>query len=278
MKVCETGRDMASACQGAARPLGLAPTMGALHEGHLALVQRARAENETLAVSIFVNPTQFGQGEDLSQYPRDLDRDLELLESEGANLVFVPPVEEIYPPGFDTWVTVEGLSDKLEGGHRPGHFRGVATVVTKLLNLTRPDRAYFGQKDGQQTAVVRRLLRDLNMGAELVVVPTVREEDGLACSSRNAYLDPQQRRAAPVIFRALTCAETLWKAGERDGERLRCKARQELEREPLVTGIDYVSAADPDSLEELDTITGRAMVSTAVRMGKVRLIDNIILD
>ena len=151
-------------------------------------------------------------------------------------------------------------------------------MVTKLLNLTRPDRAYFGQKDGQQTAVVRRLLRDLNMGAELVVVPTVREEDGLACSSRNAYLDPQQRRAAPVIFRALTCAETLWKAGERDGERLRCKARQELEREPLVTGIDYVSAADPDSLEELDTITGRAMVSTAVRMGKVRLIDNIILD
>ena len=278
MKVLELGRDLSQACREAARPLGLVPTMGALHQGHLALVRWARGENETLAVTIFVNPTQFGEGEDLSQYPRNLDRDLGLLESEGADLVFVPSVEEVYQAEFATWVTVEGLSDKLEGGHRPGHFRGVATVVTKLLNLTRPDRAYFGQKDGQQTAVVRQLLRDLDMGVELVVVPTVREEDGLACSSRNAYLDPQQRRAAPVIFRALACAETLWRCGERGGDRLRCKVRQELEREPLVTGIDYVSVADPESLEELDQITGRAMVSTAVRLGHVRLIDNVILD
>ena len=278
MKVLEVGRDLARACREAAQPMGLVPTMGALHRGHLALVRQAREENETLAVSIFVNPTQFGQGEDLSRYPRNLARDLELLQGEGADLVFTPAVEEVYPPGFDTWVTVEGLSDKLEGAHRPGHFRGVATVVTKLLNLTRPDRAYFGQKDGQQTAVVRRLLQDLDMGVELVVVPTVREDDGLACSSRNAYLDPQQRRAAPVVFRALTCAETLWKAGERDGEKLRCKARQELEREPLVTGIEYVSVADADSLEELDQVTDRVMVSTAVRLGQVRLIDNIILE
>lgn len=278
MNVLETGRDMARACREAERPLGLVPTMGALHQGHLALVRRAREENETLAVSIFVNPTQFGEGEDLAQYPRDLDRDLALLRHEGADLVFVPPVQEVYPPGFDTWVSVEGLSGKLEGAQRPGHFRGVATVVAKLLNVTRPDRAYLGQKDGQQTAVIRQLLRDLDMGVELVVVPTVREDDGLACSSRNAYLDPQQRQAAPVVFRALTCADTLWRCGETGGDRLRSKVRQELEREPLVTGIDYVSIADPDSLEELGTVTGRAMVSTAVRMGKVRLIDNIILE
>ncbi len=252
--------------------------MGALHEGHLALVGRAREENETLAVSIFVNPTQFGEGEDLEQYPRDLDRDLALLSEEGADLVFVPPVQEVYPQGFSTWVSVDGLSEKLEGAHRPGHFRGVATVVTKLFNVTRPDRAYLGQKDGQQSAVIRRLVRDLDLGVDMVVVPTVREEDGLACSSRNAYLDQQQRRAAPVVFRALTRAETLWRCGETDGDRLRSKVRQELEREPSVTGIDYVSIANPDSLEELGTVTGRAMVSTAVRMGKVRLIDNVILE
>ena len=278
MKVLETGRDMALACREAVRPMGLVPTMGALHQGHLALVRRAREENETLAVSIFVNPTQFSAGEDLQQYPRDLNRDLELLRGEGADLVFVPAVEEVYPSGFDTWVSVGGLSEKLEGAHRPGHFRGVATVVTKLLNVTLPNRAYLGQKDGQQNAVIRQLLRDLDMGVELVVVPTVREDDGLAYSSRNAYLDQQQRRAAPVVYRALTCAERLWRVGETDGDRLRSKVRQELEREPLVTGIDYVSIADPDSLEELGTVTGRVLVSTAVRMGKVRLIDNIILE
>ena len=278
MKVLETGRDMALACRVAVRPMGLVPTMGALHQGHLALVRRAREENETLAVSIFVNPTQFGEGEDLERYPRDLDRDLALLRREGADLVFVPPVQEVYPQGFDTWVSVGGLSEKLEGAHRPGHFRGVATVVTKLLNVTRPDRVYLGKKDGQQNAVIRRLVRDLDLGVELVVVPTVREEDGLACSSRNTYLDRQQRQAAPVVFRALSCSETLWRCGETDGDRLRSKVRQELEREPLVTGIDYVSIADPDSLEELGTVTGRVLVSTAVRMGKVRLIDNIILE
>ena len=269
---------MVQTCRDASSPLGLVPTMGALHQGHLALVKRARQENETLAVSIFVNPTQFGAGEDLAQYPRDLARDLDLLRCEGADLVFVPPAEEIYPPGFDTWVSVDGLSDKLEGLHRPGHFRGVATVVTKLFNLLRPDRAYFGQKDGQQVAVMRRLVRDLNLDLEMVVVPTVREADGLAYSSRNEYLSPEQRRAAPVIFSALCRAEVLWHAGERDADKLRHQVRQALEKEPLVDSIDYVSVADPESMEELEQVSSKAMVSAALHLGKVRLIDNIILE
>ena len=252
--------------------------MGALHQGHLALVRRARQENETLAVSIFVNPAQFGAAEDLAQYPRHLKRDLDLLRKEGADLVFVPPVEAIYPPGFDTWVSVEGISDKLEGAHRPGHFRGVATVVTKLFNLVRPDRAYFGQKDGQQVAVIRRLVRDLDLGLELVVVPTVREADGLAYSSRNKHLSPQQRRSAPVMYEALCRAEALWRAGERDAEKLRHQVRQVLEKEPLVDSIDYVSVADPESMEELEQVSTGAMVSAALHMGKVRLIDNLILE
>jgi pantoate--beta-alanine ligase len=278
MRVIENNRDLAKTCREASSPLGLVPTMGALHQGHLALVKRARQENETLAVSIFVNPTQFGAGEDLVQYPRDLAQDLDLLRGERADLVFAPPVEEMYPPGFDTWVNVDGLSDKLEGAHRPGHFRGVATVVTKLFNLLRPDRAYFGQKDGQQVAVIRRLLRDLHLDLEMVVVPTVREADGLAHSTRNRYLSPEQRRAAPVIFSALCRAEVLWRAGERDADKLRHQVRQVLEKEPLVAGIDYVSVADPESMEELEEISSRAMVSTALHLGKVRLIDNIILE
>ena len=194
----------------ASRPLGLVPTMGALHEGHLALVKRARQENETLAVTIFVNPAQFGDGEDLDSYPRDLDRDLDLLRQEGADLVFAPRSQDVYPPGFDTWVEPGHLGDKLEGLHRPGHFRGVATVVAKLFNLVRPDRAYFGQKDGQQTLVIKQLVRDLDLGLEVVVVPTVRHEDGLACSSRNVYLTPEQRKAAPAVYRALCHAKELW--------------------------------------------------------------------
>lgn len=278
MQVIENSRDLAQTCREASSPLGLVPTMGALHQGHLDLVKRARQENETLAVSIFVNPTQFGAGEDLAQYPRDIARDLDLLRDEGTDLVFVPTAEEIYPPGFDTWVSVDGLSDKLEGLHRPGHFRGVATVVTKLFNLLRPDRAYFGQKDGQQVAVIRRLVRDLNLNLEMVVVPTVREADGLAYSSRNEYLSPEQRRAAPVIFSALCRAEVLWHAGERDADKLRHQVRQALEKEPLVDGIDYVSVADPESMEELEQVSSKAMVSAALHLGKVRLIDNIILE
>ena len=278
MQVIQNSRDLAQACREASGPLGLVPTMGALHQGHLALVKRARQENQTLAVSIFVNPTQFGAGEDLAQYPRDLARDLDLLRSERADLVFVPPAEEMYPPGFDTWVSVDGLSDKLEGVHRPGHFRGVATVVTKLFNLLRPDRVYFGQKDAQQVAVIRRLVRDLHLDLEIVIVPTVREADGLAHSSRNKYLSLEQRRAAPVIFKALCSAEVLWRAGEQDADKLRQEVRRVLAREPLVDGIDYVSVADPESVEELKEVSTRATVSAAVHLGKVRLIDNIALE
>ena len=278
MNLIETSREMALACQQSPRPLGLVPTMGAIHEGHLALVRQARRENETLAVSIFVNPAQFGSGEDLSLYPRDLNRDLDLLRGEGADLVFMPSVDEVYPPGFDTWVDVGGLSGRLEGAHRPGHFRGVATVVTKLFNLARPDRAYFGQKDGQQVAVIRKLVHDLALGLELVVVPTVRAADGLALSSRNVGLTPQQRMAAPVVYQALCRADDLWRAGEKDADVLTRQVRQVLEEEPLVDGIDYVSVADADSMEELEEISVKAMLSVAVRLGETRLIDNVLLE
>lgn len=278
MQVVRRNQHMARMCRDSSRPLGLVPTMGALHEGHLALVRRARRENATLAVTIFVNPTQFGAGDDLSQYPRDLGKDLELLRSEGADLVFAPAVEEMYPAGFDTWVDVGGLADRLEGAHRPGHFRGVATVVAKLFNLTRPDRAYFGQKDGQQLAVLRRMVQDLDLGPEIVAVPTVRGSDGLALSSRNSYLTEEQRQAAPVVYRALCAAEELWRQGVRDAGRLREEARRVLEGEPLVERIDYVSVADADTLEELEQVEGRAMVSVAVQLGVPRLIDNVILE
>ena len=269
---------MAQACREIRRPLGLVPTMGALHEGHLALVRRARQENDSLAVSIFVNPAQFSAEEDLSRYPRDLSRDLDLLRREGVDLVFVPPAEDVYPPGFDTWVDVGGMADKLEGAHRPGHFRGVATMVTKLFNLMRPDRAYFGQKDGQQVAVTRKLVRDLALGLELVVMPTVREADGLAYSSRNVNLTPAERRSAPVIYRAIRQAEEMWRAGERDAGLLRRQVRQVLEAEPLIEGIDYVSVADAETIEELEVVSTKAMLSVAVRLSKTRLIDNVILE
>ena len=269
---------MAQTCRELPRPLGLVPTMGALHEGHLALVRRARQENHTLAVSIFVNSAQFSAEEDLSEYPRDLSRDLDLLSREGVDLVFVPPPEDVYPPGFDTWVDVGGMAEKLEGAHRPGHFRGVATVVTKLFNLTRPDRAYFGQKDGQQVAVIRKLVRDLDLSLEVVVVPTLREADGLAYSSRNVYLTAEQRRAAPVVYRAIRRAEEMWRAGERNGGVLRHRVRQVLETELLIEEIDYVSVADAETLEELEVVSVPAMLSVAVRLGRTRLIDNVILQ
>ena len=261
-----------------ARPLGLVPTMGALHEGHLALVRQARRENATVAASIFVNPTQFGPQEDLATYPRDLERDLKLLEAEGVDLVYAPAPEEVYPPGFDTWVEPGELANRLEGMVRPGHFRGVATVVTKLFNVVHPDRAYFGQKDGQQLAVIRQLVRDLNLGIEIVAVPTVRDADGLALSSRNEYLTPEERAAAPVIYRSLSRAWELWREGQGDAELLRIAVRSMLEEEPLIEGIDYVSVADAATLEEMDQIQVRAMASVAARMGRTRLIDNIILE
>ena len=260
------------------RPLGLVPTMGALHEGHLALVRRARVENATVALSIFVNPAQFGPQEDLASYPRDMGRDLALLEAEGVELVYAPTPEEVYPPGFDTWVEPGALADRLEGAARPGHFRGVTTVVTKLLNVVTPDRAYFGQKDGQQLAVIRQLVRDLDMGVEIVAVPTVRDADGLALSSRNAYLTPEQRAAAPVVYRALSEAWDLWLHGERDADVLRMAAMSTLKAEPLIEDVDYLSVADASSLVELERVDGPAMISTAVRMGKTRLIDNVVVD
>ena len=260
------------------RPLGLVPTMGALHEGHLTLVRRARGENETVAVSIFVNPAQFGENEDLATYPRDMARDLALLEAEGVDLVYAPSPEVVYPPGFDTWIEPGAIAEELEGAVRPGHFRGVATVVAKLFNVVRPDRAYFGQKDGQQLAVIRQMARDLDMGIEIVAVPTIRDADGMALSSRNAYLTPEQREAAPVIYRALSAARQMWETGETDAERLRGAVREILQQEPLLAGIDYVSVADLSTLRELEQVNGPAMVSTAVRMGKTRLIDNVVLE
>ena len=278
MRIISTNEEMSQACLEAVRPVGLVPTMGALHAGHLSLVDQARADNLTVAVSIFVNPTQFGDKDDLEKYPRDLMGDLELLRRHGVDLVYAPSVEEVYPPGFDTWVDVGPLADKLEGRHRPGHFRGVATVVSKLFNVTRPNRAYFGQKDGQQTVVLQKLARDLDMGVEVVVMPTIREPDGLAMSSRNVQLSPERREAAPVLYRALCRARMLWMDGERNGDALREAAQVELLAESMLDGIDYVSVADTAALDELEQVENRAMVSVAVQMGSVRLIDNIVLE
>ena len=256
---------------------GLVPTMGYLHAGHLSLVQRARAENDIVCVSIFVNPTQFGPSEDLSSYPRDLDRDLAALQAAGVDLVWAPEADDVYPAGYQTYITVEDVSLPLEGRSRPGHFRGVATVVAKLFNVVQPDRAYFGQKDAQQVAVIRRMVSDLNFPLEIVACPIVRETDGLALSSRNVYLNPAERAAAPVLRRALLAAEAAWLAGERDGMELRAAMMSVLNAEPLAK-TEYVSAADPVTLEELGVATRGAVLSMAVRMGKARLIDNIVLS
>ena len=277
MRVISDTGEMAAACGEAERPLGLVPTMGALHEGHLSLVRRARAENATAAATIFVNPAQFGPGEDLATYPRDLPRDLELLEAEGADLVFTPTPDSLYPAGFATWVDVGEIGCKLEGAIRPGHFRGVATVVCKLLSIVRPDRAYFGQKDGQQTAVIKQLTRDLNLGTEIVVCPTIRESDGLAMSSRNAYLTANQRQAAPAVYCALATLEEAWKSGITGVPELRERALGVLRSEPAVEGVDYVAVVDPVGFLELETAVPGAMALTAVRIGGVRLIDNVVL-
>lgn len=274
MRVVSTVAEARQLLGDLSRPLALVPTMGFLHQGHLALVRQARAENKSVVVSIFVNPTQFGPAEDFAQYPRDMKRDLRLLEKEGADLVFAPTVEEMYPPGFSTAVVVEGLKERLEGEFRPGHFRGVATVVAKLLNIIQPDRAYFGQKDAQQLRVIRQLVADLNLPVEICAVPTVREADGLAMSSRNSLLSPEQRAAATVLSRALRQAEQQYRTGERSATVLRATMRETLAAEQLVQA-DYVSVADPDSLQELDQIEGPALLSLAVRFGSVRLIDNL---
>jgi pantoate--beta-alanine ligase len=250
--------------------------MGYLHQGHLELVRRARAENQTVVVSIFVNPTQFGPKEDLASYPRDPERDLALLETEGTDVVLMPAAEEMYPEGFDSWVEVEKVTERLEGAHRPGHFRGVATVVAKLFNIVQPTRAYFGQKDAQQLIVIRKMVSDLNFDLEVVAVPTVRESDGLAMSSRNVYLDTNERQAALVLWEALTLVQELWQEGERDAERLRREMTLLIDAEPLAK-IDYVSVAHPDTLEEFSQVKGTALVSMAVRIGGTRLLDNVML-
>ena len=278
MRMIRSSKEMSLACREALTPVGLVPTMGALHAGHLSLVDQARADNLTVAVSIFVNPTQFGDENDLNQYPRDLDGDLELLRQHGVDLVYVPTIDEVYPEGFDTWVDVGLLADKLEGLHRPGHFRGVATVVSKLFSMMRPDRAYFGQKDGQQSVVIQKLARDLDMGVEVVVMPTIREPDGLAMSSRNVQLSPEHRQAAPAVYRALCGAYRLWADGERNGDNLREVAKDILRSEPRINFIDYVSVASMSTLDEVALVTGRAILSAAVHMGSVRLIDNLVLE
>ncbi len=255
---------------------GFVPTMGALHEGHLSLVRRARAENDRVAVSIFVNPIQFDRAADLAAYPRTLERDTQLLEAEGADLVWAPDEAIMYPPGFQTYVTVEEVARPLEGAHRPGHFRGVTTVVAKLFNVVQPTRAYFGQKDAQQAAVIRQMVHDLAFNLEIVVCPIVREPDGLAMSSRNTRLSPAERQAATVLYRALSAAVAEWEAGRRDADHLRGTMARVLAAEPLAH-VDYVSAADPVTLAELSGQADRALLSMAVFVGDTRLIDNMLV-
>jgi len=276
MQVIKTISEARKARQQLGGLIGFVPTMGYLHQGHLSLVKRAKKENSTVVVSIFVNPTQFGRGEDFRQYPRDLDRDLEMLKGAKTDIVFVPSEEEMYPDGFNSWVDVEGVTERLEGASRQGHFRGVATICAKLFNIVQPTRAYFGEKDAQQVVVITRMVADLNMGLEIVVVPTVRESDGLAMSSRNTYLGPREREAAPVLFQALSLAGELWRGGERDAAKIRREMTSLIQKEPLAR-IDYVSIADPNTLEELKEIDRPALVSLAVKIGKTRLIDNITL-
>lgn len=256
---------------------GLVPTMGTLHQGHLSLVRRARAENDRVGVSIFINPIQFDRRADLDAYPRQLKNDCELLAAEGVDLVWAPPEEEVYPFGFNSYVTVEGIIDVLEGASRPGHFRGVTTVVAKLFNVFEPTRAYFGQKDAQQAAVIRQMVRDLAFNLEVVVCPIVREPDGVAMSSRNLLLTPDERAAGLVLYSALESARVVWDAGQRGGEQLRATMRAVIEAEPLAR-VDYVSAADPVTLQEIDGEANRALLSMAVFIGSVRLIDNMLLE
>jgi pantoate--beta-alanine ligase len=257
--------------------VGLVPTMGFLHEGHLSLIRRARDECDYVVVSIFVNPSQFGPNEDLSKYPRDLDRDLSLIEPLGTDLVWMPTAEIMYPPGYQTWVEVEEVTRPLEGAQRPGHFKGVTTIVAKLFNGVQPHKAYFGQKDAQQAAVIRQMTRDLSYPIEIVICPIVREPDGLAMSSRNVYLDPEQRKAATVLYRSLSAAKGLYEAGERNSEKIRGKMKEVLAGEPLAK-VQYVSCADYDTLEELEEIKGKTLLSMAVFIGKTRLIDNFVLE
>ena len=277
MKVIESLETLWQTRKELTGPVGLVPTMGYLHDGHLELVRQAKKQTGSVVVSIFVNPTQFGPGEDLESYPQDLDRDLTLLKTVGADLVWTPTTREIYPPGYQTWVETTEVTQPLEGSYRPSHFKGVTTIVAKLFNAVRPDLAFFGQKDAQQAAVIQQMTRDLNYPIKIVVVPTVREPDGLARSSRNTYLDAEERKAASVLYRALRAAESAYLEGERSGAALRSVMAETIKTEPLAE-TQYVSCADRGNLHELDRITDGALLSIAVYLGSTRLIDNWILE
>jgi pantoate--beta-alanine ligase len=276
MIVVDTIADMRKIRQELAESVGFVPTMGYLHEGHLSLVKQAREENDSVVVSIFVNPTQFGPKEDFKSYPRDTERDLKMLKPL-TDIVFMPSTLEMYPEDYDTWVVPGNIAERLEGAARPSHFRGVDTVVAKLFNIVQPTRAYFGQKDAQQVAVIKKMAADLNMNLELVACPTLREADGLAMSSRNIYLNPEQRRAATVLFKALTMASELWEQGEKEAGTIRCRMTDLIEEEKLAV-INYISIANPETLKEMHHIKTPALISLAVKFGKTRLIDNILLE
>jgi pantoate--beta-alanine ligase len=277
MKVVKTIAEMRQLRKEAAGTVGFVPTMGFLHRGHISLVERAKAENLTTVVSIFVNPAQFGPKEDFKSYPRNIERDLALLEPL-TDIVFMPDDKEMYPEKYDSWVEVKGVTTEvLEGAARPGHFKGVTTVVNKLFNIVEPTRAYFGQKDAQQVAVIKKMVKDLNMNVEVVVCPTVREQDGLAMSSRNTHLTPEQRQKAVVLYRSLMLAKDLWVNGEKDVGEIRLQMTALIEKEPLAK-IEYISVADNETLKELHRLKTPALVSLVVKFGKTRLIDNIVLE
>ncbi len=277
MEVIKKIDDIKRLRQQLTEPVGFVPTMGYLHEGHLALVRRARAENPTVVVSIFVNPTQFGLREDFDSYPRNPQRDLDILEKEKIDIVFMPSVDEMYPPQFNSWVEVGKVTERLEGASRPGHFRGVATVVAKLFHIIQPTKVYFGQKDAQQLLVIKKMVADLNINTEIVTFPIVREPDGLAISSRNTYLNPEERKVAVVLYQALRLAQQLYSQGEKDAEHLRQEMIALILKEPLVT-IDYISVANVETLDELDIVNPPVLVSLAVQIGSTRLIDNMVLE
>jgi len=277
MQIIETIAEMKKIRRSLKGSVGFVPTMGYLHEGHLTLIRRSRQVNDHTIASIFVNPTQFGPDEDFDRYPRDYPRDFALLEKENTDFVFHPSPAEMYPEGCNTWVEVHKVTDVLEGAIRPGHFRGVATVVNKFFNIVQPDRAYFGQKDAQQCVVIKKMAADLNMDLEVIVVPTVREPDGLAMSSRNVYLSPEERQQAPVLYKSLALAQIIWSEGERDSAKIR-EAMVNLIKQAPLGKIEYISIANALTLQELETADPPVVISMAVKFGKTRLIDNILLE
>ena len=277
VKTIDEMRDLRQAIRINGKRLGLVPTMGALHEGHLSLVRAARDKSDVVAASIFVNPTQFGPHEDFAKYPRNLKSDSALLEREHVDVVFAPSVDDMYPADAVTWVIVEGMSDRLCGRSRPGHFRGVTTVVSKLFHIIQPDAAFFGQKDAAQVAIIRRMVRDLNMRVSIEVCPIVRESDGLALSSRNAYLNPEERKSALVLYRSLRRAQELFDRGERESAKLIADGKKEFAKEPAAR-LDYFDIVDPDSLESIRAVSERALIAVAAYVGNTRLIDNVVVD